>query len=265
MAIVGPWVGWSARTETGEPWMAAAGAVIKLGTPFYMSQMVGRSKELRIVLAGSDHNFNPDIIRNQIPPNSTVRIVINPNVQIVSAGGRDALELHSGNLASCNFIVENYGWLLGRGGDGGAVQANYAHPGVTGRHAIVSNNQGLVIYNYGTIGGGGGGGGSVAGRSGNSYYGRSGGGGAPFGQPGPNLGVNAYNAGGAGSFDTGGPRPSVGGTAQAGRGGNWGQGGDGGGGASGGSQSGGGIAGQACVAYTAVDWAVLGQTYGIIR
>lgn len=43
MAVTGPWVGSSAKAETGEPWMAQAGAKLRLGTPFWMSNMIGRS------------------------------------------------------------------------------------------------------------------------------------------------------------------------------------------------------------------------------
>ena len=44
MAISGPWVGSSAVNETGQRSMIQAAAVVRLGTPFYMSQLIGRSK-----------------------------------------------------------------------------------------------------------------------------------------------------------------------------------------------------------------------------
>ncbi|QPX73627.1 putative distal long tail fiber assembly catalyst [Cronobacter phage vB_CsaM_Cronuts] len=45
MAIVGVpgWIGSSAVDETGERWMAQAGAKVRLTTPFYMSRMAGQS------------------------------------------------------------------------------------------------------------------------------------------------------------------------------------------------------------------------------
>lgn len=45
MAIVGVpgWIGSSAVDETGERWMAQAGAKVRLTTPFWMSQMAGQS------------------------------------------------------------------------------------------------------------------------------------------------------------------------------------------------------------------------------
>lgn len=45
MAIVGVpgWIGASAVSETGERWMAAAGAKVGVGTPFWMSTLAGKS------------------------------------------------------------------------------------------------------------------------------------------------------------------------------------------------------------------------------
>lgn len=43
MAVTGPWVGSSAKAETGERWMREAGAKLRIGTPFWMSNMIGKS------------------------------------------------------------------------------------------------------------------------------------------------------------------------------------------------------------------------------
>lgn len=43
MAVTGPWVGSSAKAETGEAWMVQAGAKLRIGTPFWMSNMIGQS------------------------------------------------------------------------------------------------------------------------------------------------------------------------------------------------------------------------------
>ncbi len=43
MAVTGPWVGSSAKATTGEAWMAQAGAKLRLSTPFWMSNMIGRN------------------------------------------------------------------------------------------------------------------------------------------------------------------------------------------------------------------------------
>lgn len=45
MAIVGVpgWIGSSAVAETGQRWMSAAGSAVRIGVPFWMSQMAGQS------------------------------------------------------------------------------------------------------------------------------------------------------------------------------------------------------------------------------
>ncbi|BAQ22924.1 tail fiber adhesin [Edwardsiella phage PEi20] len=46
MAIVGVpgWIGESAAVETGQRWMAQAGSVLGIGTPFWMSTLAGKSR-----------------------------------------------------------------------------------------------------------------------------------------------------------------------------------------------------------------------------
>lgn len=50
MAIVGVpgWIGASAVSETGERWMAAAGAKVGVGTPFWMSTLAGKSVDCMV-------------------------------------------------------------------------------------------------------------------------------------------------------------------------------------------------------------------------
>lgn len=45
MAIVGVpgWIGTSAVAETGQRWMSAAGSAVRIGAPFWMSQMANQS------------------------------------------------------------------------------------------------------------------------------------------------------------------------------------------------------------------------------
>ncbi|MEG2434043.1 MAG: hypothetical protein RSB25_20630 [Acinetobacter sp.] len=43
MAISSGWVGSSAVNETGQRWMSAAGNAVRIGAPFWMSQMIGQS------------------------------------------------------------------------------------------------------------------------------------------------------------------------------------------------------------------------------
>lgn len=42
MAVQGPWVGGSYVAETGQRWAIDAASVLRLGTPFWLWQMVGR-------------------------------------------------------------------------------------------------------------------------------------------------------------------------------------------------------------------------------
>ncbi|BAQ22925.1 tail fiber adhesin [Edwardsiella phage PEi20] len=53
MAIVGVpgWIGASAVSETGERWMAQAGAKVGLSTPFWMSSLAGRSANCMVATA----------------------------------------------------------------------------------------------------------------------------------------------------------------------------------------------------------------------
>ncbi|HFW5101919.1 TPA: hypothetical protein ACIBVA_003132 [Salmonella enterica subsp. enterica serovar Chester] len=51
MGVASGWVGSSAKNETGEQWMSAAGSKLGLGRPFMMSQMVGRSLGCKIATA----------------------------------------------------------------------------------------------------------------------------------------------------------------------------------------------------------------------
>ena len=51
MGVASGWVGSSAKNETGEQWMSAAGSKLGLGRPFMMSQMVGRSMGCKIATA----------------------------------------------------------------------------------------------------------------------------------------------------------------------------------------------------------------------
>ncbi|ECN0025513.1 hypothetical protein YM29_00580 [Salmonella enterica subsp. enterica serovar Typhimurium] len=51
MGVASGWVGSSAKNETGQQWMSAAGSKLGLGRPFMMSQMVGKSVGCKIATA----------------------------------------------------------------------------------------------------------------------------------------------------------------------------------------------------------------------
>ncbi|EMR7383451.1 hypothetical protein WJ707_005000, partial [Escherichia coli] len=63
MGVTSGWVGSSAKSETGEQWMGAAGTKLGLGKPFMMSQMVGRSMGCKIATAYYKGN-PPDKVEN---------------------------------------------------------------------------------------------------------------------------------------------------------------------------------------------------------
>lgn len=77
--------------------------------------------------------------------------------------------------------IINYGYIVGRGGNGGATpQASFTKGGTggNGQNALFTNIP-VTIYNYGIIGGGGGGGGG--GKTGDNQSAGGGAGGAAFG------------------------------------------------------------------------------------
>ncbi len=63
MGVASGWVGSSAKNETGQQWMSAAGSKLGLGRPFMMSQMVGRSTGCKIATAYYKGN-PPDKVEN---------------------------------------------------------------------------------------------------------------------------------------------------------------------------------------------------------
>lgn len=58
MAISGPWIGSSAVAETGQRWMSAAGAAVRVGTPFWISALGGQSKYDFELLIGYVYSAN---------------------------------------------------------------------------------------------------------------------------------------------------------------------------------------------------------------
>lgn len=184
MAIKGPWVGSSAKSETGQSWMIAAGSVIKLYPTFWMSGMVGKSKDINVYIGSSDHNYNQSKLVNAVaavmPQNQWsgvgLNLYINSGVQLVSdSNGSPCLNLAALSAFSKITLI-NSGTILGRGGRGKGG-ANAADDGGSNGGPAISigsaNNWKVWIDNRGVIGGGGGGGGAAMATNG--------GGGAPFG------------------------------------------------------------------------------------
>ncbi|ARB05809.1 hypothetical protein fHeYen901_36 [Yersinia phage fHe-Yen9-01] len=222
MAIVGPWVGSSAKAETGQAWMAAAGTALRMTTPFNMSAMIGKATEVRIVFTASNHNMNPNVLVNMIqaatgnagPGGADLFVTINPGVQLIGAAGTFVFNFYASYFGTARSItVINHGWIFGRGGNGATANTALSHDqqqpnGGGGSHGIhIQDRLRINIDNRGVIAGGGGGGACVA-IGFTPVQGAGGGGGAPFGAggAGQNGGQNGGNAsdtgggGGAGAF-----------------------------------------------------------------
>lgn len=206
-----------------------------------------------IEVSVTNYNVNADFLHQLIidqvgfiPSDSYLVIRVLAGVYLVSPRyqNRDAYCFHitPAIVGSNNVILENYGIILGGGGNGGDVNGGYARDGGPGSSGILVNHPGKTVEfdNRGTIGGGGGGGG------GNRFQQREtavgGGGGAPFGgggivsesgfqqSNGSPATLTSYGNGGSVSVDVGG------------RGGYWGEQGKTG---TGGQQGSGGLPGRA--------------------
>ncbi len=122
-----------------------------------------------------------------VPPGyNKVRIVINSGIIVSGTSVAPAISLVNVSNGG-SVIIENYGGIYGKGGDGGAGGGNSTgiannclpvppQAGNNGTDAVHSkSNSRLLIYNYGIIAGGGGGGGG--GNYGTSLTSAGGGGG----------------------------------------------------------------------------------------
>ncbi|MFI7813024.1 hypothetical protein [Citrobacter werkmanii] len=181
MAITGPWVGSSAKAETGQAWMTEAAKVVRLhAAPFWMSELIGGTKEVYITLNWNDHNYNPDDLINRINQvtggnYANAAIVINVSGQYVAPNTWTPCFRFPAAMASVAYIrINNSGYIFGRGGNGrgykdygtngssGKGQGDTDIAGGNGGPAIQNDIGGkLQIYNTGVISGGGAGGAGV--------------------------------------------------------------------------------------------------------
>ncbi|EEV9360136.1 receptor-recognizing protein [Escherichia coli] len=200
MAVTGPWVGSSAVVNTGQNWMGGAAQRLRMGIPFWMSNMIGRSVEV-IHTLGADHNFNGQWFRDRCFEAGSAPIVFNITGNLVSYSRDVPLFFMYGDTPN-EYVQLNIGGgvhMWGRGGQGGWTHSGGDGNGQQGGHCIQNDIGGrLRINNGGVICGGGGGGGGIAYRphSGANWQDIGGGGGRPFG-PG---GGGGYS-GGAASYD----------------------------------------------------------------
>lgn len=170
-----------------------------------------------------DLNLRTWAVNNGWDGNSAVQITI-PSTVYISSTSTSIPALTINGSWPGGITLTNNGYILGRGGDGGAggqvtnVQTN-ALVGGTGGTGI-SIGVSCSITNNGTIGGGGGGGGGGAGGVNTNYGGGGGGGGGGYGTGAARLGQNgtatAGGSGGAPGTGIGGAGGSLGASGSAG-------------------------------------------------
>lgn len=253
MAISGGWVGSSAVNETGERWMSAARSVVRLPAAGWMSEMVGRSKEITIN-QGADHNFNPQGLINLMASYGNTPIVLNIVGDLVAVNAATSCLYFPSGLQNEYIKLNITATIYGRGGNGGSNGG-----GGNGGNCITNEIGGrLQIFNYGAICGGGGGGGGGSWNTGITTVICGGGGGRPFGAAGATA--NTDNQASAGSLTAPGTGSRNGNAINGGTGGDV-----GGAGAAcygnSGNRYGGGAAGAA-VNGNAPSWQVVGNIYG---
>lgn len=201
MAVQGPWVGASYVAETGQRWAIGAASVLRLGTPFWLWQMVGRSREITFTL-GANHNYNPDDLINQLRSIGSVPARVEIVGDLVAYSTGVPCLSFPGDLANEYIHLRINGvTLYGRGGQGGTAGVNVGQPG---GHCIFNGIGGrLRLENNGAIAGGGGGGGGA--RVGSNLV-SGGSGGRPFGPAGIGEGRDKQD-GYAASLGDPGPTP----------------------------------------------------------
>lgn len=186
---------------------------------------------------------------------SNLKIIVPAFVEIVNHPAYNSVLYFDAKWGSRTIIIENYGRIIGRGGNGGSEGA-WGKDGMTG---IIRESGNVIVRNYGVIAGGGGGGGGN--RLGDSA---GGGGGRPYGTGGwgsywgwaGNGTTDSPGAGGGNNL----ANPGAGQTRYGGNGGDWGK--PGGNGIDFGSATtGGGAPGKASIG--TITWEVLGSVYGV--
>ncbi|WP_432469158.1 receptor-recognizing protein [Enterobacter hormaechei] len=190
MAVVNApgWIGESAAQETGQRWMKEAGAALRIGVPFWMSQMAGQSKEITITL-GQNHSYDRNDLINRLRAiGATPAVVVISGDLVAQNTGVPCLEFPA-NLPNAYVTLRVNATIYGRGGQGGTGGHGDGYPG--GPCILNSIGTKLRIENNGAICGGGGGGAGV--RVGGSNVVSAGSGGRPFGPGGIAQGRDSIN------------------------------------------------------------------------
>ncbi|HBL5511014.1 TPA: receptor-recognizing protein, partial [Enterobacter hormaechei] len=106
MAIGSGWVGSSAVSETGQRWMSAAGSAVRVGTPFWMGTLVGKSRE-QVINVSANSNYSWSTLINQIKSLGVTGNAFRVNITgtiVSSSTGAPCLNFTS-ELASCAYIL----------------------------------------------------------------------------------------------------------------------------------------------------------------
>lgn len=202
MAVQAGWVGTSAKGETGKAWMGEARLELRLPKAGWMSEMIGKSTEVRYI--NTVNRTQASIFEIMGSPTSAT-VYIFENNAIISAATQSGWALQTGSFpAGSTLTIINRGSIRGGGGNGGGTNSA-SKTGSAGGTALVLNFPTTIDNTSGSIWGGGGGGGE------SPYGAGSGGGGA--GTPAGLGGSGRY-----GSADNG--TATAGGQPKGGSGGN---------------------------------------------
>lgn len=161
---------------------------------------------VNLVIAANTYNF--DVYANRsafyVAGATDISVVVNNGVYVGSnVAGSPAMTVSNSFNAGDTVTVTNYGYIYGRGGNGGGGTSLPGAPGAAGGTGL-SINRPTDVTNYGEISGGGGGGGGGAiyiPYKGPFYPGGGGGGGAGYAGGsggGPNGATGGLNSGGTG-------------------------------------------------------------------
>jgi hypothetical protein len=214
----------------------------------------------------SSNTFNFDVYANRknayVPGLTDISVVVNPGVYVGSnVAGSPAMSVPNSFSAGDTVSITNYGFIYGRGGQGGNGEQLPGQPGAIGDTGLYVNSP-ATVFNYGELSGGGGGGGGGAiyiPFKGPFYPGGGGGGGAGY------AGGSSNGNGSSGTLNAGG----VGGPGQVGQtggnGGGRGAAGTGGGAISGanpGPGGSGGPGGYSVIGSAYINWVATGTRTG---
>lgn len=175
MAVKAGWVGSSAKAETGKAWMGDARVALRLSRAGWMSQMVGRSVEVKYTNTTNRKQAN---IHTLMGSPTVANIYIFENTATISAASAGGWALRTGSFpAGSTLKIVNKGYIRGGGGNGGNYNNSNGQAGGTALYidfpVSVDNTSGGIYGGGGggaggAWGGGGGGAGMVAGAGGSA-------------------------------------------------------------------------------------------------